>query len=141
MKILIFGLPGSGKTHLAERLAKHLECAWFNADEIRRMANDWNFDENARVRQARRMRNVADFEKSHGRTVICDFVCPTPETREAFGADMSIFMDTIESGRFADTNRVFERPPAQAITFWIKEFVSDEDIKDLANVIKENYSV
>lgn len=141
MKILIFGLPGSGKTHLAERLSKHLDCAWFNADEIRRMANDWNFDEGARVRQAHRMRNVAEFEQSHGRTVICDFVCPTPDTREAFGADLSIFMDTIESGRFADTNRVFERPPSQAITFWITKFVNDEAIEDLANTIKENYLV
>ena len=77
MKILIFGLPGSGKTWLAERLQKRLECAWFNADEIRRMANDWEFSEAARYRQAHRMASIANNEKYHDRTVICDFVCPT----------------------------------------------------------------
>lgn len=141
MKILIFGLPGSGKTHLAERLSQHLQCAWFNADEIRRMAKDWSFDPDARMRQARRMRNIADYEHQHGKSVICDFVCPTPETREAFGADLSIFMDTIESGRFADTNRMFEKPHPQAVTFWITKFVSDDAIQDLAGVLRDSYNV
>jgi adenylylsulfate kinase len=60
MKILIMGLPGAGKTWLAERLQKHLnDCAWYNADEVRKMANDWEFSEEARIRQARRMRNLA----------------------------------------------------------------------------------
>jgi len=80
-KILIMGLPGSGKTWLAERLQEKLECAWFNADEVRGQANDWNFSEAARLRQARRMRNIADFEKGEGNIVICDFVCPTELTR------------------------------------------------------------
>ena len=75
------GLPGSGKTWLAERLQKHLNCAWFNADKVREMANDWEFSEEARIRQARRMRNIANYEKGCGRTVICDFVCPTALTR------------------------------------------------------------
>jgi adenylylsulfate kinase len=141
MKILIMGLPGSGKTYLAERLQKHLGCAWYNADRIREMANDWNFDTNSRMRQAKRMRNIADYEKSHGRTVICDFVCPTMETREAFRADLTIFMDTIEEGRFADTNRIFEKPDPQAVTLWIHEFISDYGIEDLAYWLQENYNV
>jgi len=110
LKILIMGLPGAGKTWLAERLQKQLDCAWFNADEVRRMANDWEFGEEARIRQARRMRNLANYEKGCGRTVICDFVCPTELTRHIFEADYTVWLDTIKKGRFEDTNKMFETP-------------------------------
>jgi adenylylsulfate kinase len=110
LKILIMGLPGAGKTWLAERLQKQLDCAWFNADEVRRMANDWEFGEEARIRQARRMRNLANYEKGCGRTVICDFVCPTELTRHIFEADYTVWLDTIDEGRFEDTNKMFETP-------------------------------
>lgn len=139
MKILIMGLPGSGKTHLAERLQKHLECAWFNADEIRRMANDWEFGEDARIRQARRMRNLADYEKGCGRTVVCDFVCPTEMTRYIFEADLTIWMNTIEEGRFEDTNKMFEEPTN--FDYIIEQFLSDEKIEEMAKRMKELYDV
>ena len=133
------GLPGSGKTHLAERLQKHLECAWFNADEIRRMANDWEFGEDARIRQARRMRNLADYEKGCGRTVVCDFVCPTEMTRYIFEADLTIWMNTIEEGRFEDTNKMFEEPTN--FDYIIEQFLSDEKIEEIAKRMKELYDV
>lgn len=139
MKILIMGLPGSGKTHLAERLQKHLQCAWFNADEIRRMANDWEFGEDARIRQARRMRNLADYEKGCGRTVVCDFVCPTEMTRYIFEADLTIWMNTIEEGRFEDTNKMFEEPTN--FDYIIEQFLSDEKIEEIAKRMKELYDV
>lgn len=141
MKILIFGLPGAGKTHFAERLSKHLNCAWYNADEIRKLANDWDFEPKGRMRQANRMRTFADFEKSQGRTVICDFVCPTADTRDAFRADLTIFMDTIEQGRFEDTNKMFEKPPVQAVTLWIYDFLTDDAIEEMAHWLQENYNV
>lgn len=122
MKILIMGLPGSGKTWLAERLQKKLDCAWFNADEIRRMANDWEFGEEARIRQARRMRNLADYEKAQGRIVICDFVCPTELTRYIFEADYTVWMDTIPEGRFEDTNRMFEKPDLTKIDYHVAKW-------------------
>lgn len=134
MKILVMGLPGSGKTYLSERLQKHLDCAWFNADEVRKMANDWNFDEFSRVRQAMRMRNLAEFEKMHYRTVICDFVCPTEDTRETFEPDYTIWIDTIEKGRFEDTNKVFVAP--SKYQHRITEHLTDEQIEELANGIK-----
>jgi adenylylsulfate kinase len=133
MKILIMGLPGSGKTYLAERLQKHLDCAWFNADEVRRMANDWQFGEDARIRQARRMRSLANFEKGEGRTVICDFVCPTNLTRHIFEADFTIWMNTIPAGRFEDTNRIFETPPYADLV--IDKFLTDEEIVHVVNKI------
>ena len=110
MKILIMGLPGSGKTYLTERLVPLLGSAWFNADKIREMANDWDFSEEGRIRQSNRMKTFADFEKSHGRLVVCDFVCPTMNTRQMFDADFTVWMDTINVGRYADTNKLFERP-------------------------------
>ena len=137
MKILIMGLPGSGKTWLAERLQTHLECAWFNADKVREMANDWEFSEDARIRQARRMANIADYEKGCGRTVICDFVCPTEMTRYIFDADLTVWMNTIAAGRFQDTNKMFEEPTD--FDYLIENFMSDEEIKQMANNLRKTY--
>ncbi len=104
------GLPGSGKTYLSERLQPILKCAWFNADEIRKMSNDWDFSVTGRKRQSLRMKTFADFEKLNGRYVICDFVCPTENTRKIFKPDYTIWMNTINEGRFSDTNKIFEKP-------------------------------
>jgi len=139
MKILIMGLPGSGKTHLSERLQKHLDCAWYNADKVREMANDWEFSEDARIRQARRMMNIADYEKGCGRNVICDFVCPTEMTRFIFDADITIWMNTIIAGRFMDTNKMFEEP--NDVDFEINKFMSDQEIEQLAKAMKDKYDV
>ena len=110
MKILILGLPGSGKTYLAQRLQPLIQSAWYNADKVREMAGDWDFSHEGRLRQSERMKTFADFESIKGRKVICDFVCPTEETRKMFEADVLIWMNTIESGRFEDTNKIFEKP-------------------------------
>lgn len=139
MKILIFGLPGSGKTWLSERLQKHLECAWYNADSIRKQANDWDFSDVGRRRQAERMNTIANFEAIRARTVICDFVCPTGETRKTFDADVSIWMNTIEEGRFEDTNKLFEKPTDAELT--IDSWLSDDEIKLLAEQLRSNFDV
>ena len=133
------GLPGSGKTWLATRLQEHLDCAWFNADEMRSMANDWEFSEDARIRQARRMTNIADYEKGCGRTVICDFVCPTELTRFIYDADITIWMDTIKASLFKDTNKMFE-PPTD-FDYIIEEFMDNKQIKLLASRMKEAYGI
>ena len=123
------GLPGSGKTYLAKRLQPLLEAAWYNADIVREMANDWDFSDEGRARQSNRMRTFADFEKSHGRFVVCDFVCPTKDTRENFDADITIWMDTIKEGRFEDTNKLFQKP--KNVDFHITEW-NDHNHDDLA---------
>jgi len=138
MKILIFGLPGSGKTWLAERLQKRLECALFNADEIRRMANDWEFSEAARYRQAHRMASIANNEKYHDRTVICDFVCPTEVTRAIYDADYTVWMDTISRGRFEDTNDMFETP--EKVDYHVEKWFDNTD-EALADAIERHIRI
>ena len=162
MKILVCGLPGSGKTWLSERLVKHIDnCAWYNADFFRKYANDWDFEPVGRMRQANRMKTFADFEKSNGRWVICDFVAPTNKARIAFDADFLIWIDTIKEGRvvsakldqlnkitnlpfevnslssskkFNDTNKMFENP--LNANEHVQSFLNDEEIKKLAEKIK-----
>ena len=120
MKILIMGLPGSGKTYLAERLQPLLNAAWYNADKVREMANDWDFSLEGRIRQSKRMRTFADFEKSNNRVVICDFVCPTKNTQDNFDPDIIIWMNTIESGRYEDTNKIFVKSKNLIIKLQLK---------------------
>ena len=109
-KILIMGLPGAGKTTLADKLAPLINGERINADEVRRKANDWDFSMEGRLRQSKRMRDLAQILLAKGKFVVADFVCPTPETRKDFDADYIILIDTIKEGRFNDTNKMFIKP-------------------------------
>jgi adenylylsulfate kinase len=109
-KILIMGLPGSGKTTLASELVPLLKAKWLNNDKVRKDANDWDFSEEGRVRQAKRMADLAETHKQKGSYVVCDFICPTPKARQLFNADFIVWVDTIKKGRYDDTNAMFIKP-------------------------------
>ena len=106
------GLPGSGKTTLASKLAPLLNAKWLNNNEVRKAANDWDFSEEARKRQAKRMADLAEKYRKEGHYdyLITDYICPTPKTRELFSADYLVWVDTIDKGRFEDTNKMFVKP-------------------------------
>ena len=135
-KILIMGLPGSGKTTLAKLLVPMFNAVWLNADKVREEVNDWDFSPTGRTRQADRMKNYAQKALDNNRNVIADFVCPTEQTRADFRADYIVWMDTIKEGRFEDTNKMFEQPTnydfrvphkdAQMFSFLIKQDILDK---------------
>jgi len=107
-KILIMGLPGSGKTFLAKKLAKHLRADWLNADKIRGKFNDWDFSNTGIIRQVHRMRKLAS--KSKRQYVVADFICPLNEQVKIFRPDTIIWMDTIKVSRYSRINKIFQKP-------------------------------
>ena len=129
--ILVMGLPGAGKTTLADEIAPLINAKRLNADEVRKAANDWDFSAEGRVRQAKRMADFAMKIKNEGHYVIADFVAPTPEARKLFPADFIIWVDTIKKGRFEDTNQMFVEPE----NFDFK--VTTQDAKNWAPKIAE----
>lgn len=150
-KILIMGLPGAGKTYFAEHLKKYLEdhsrmydgetsyethksVKWINADDVRKKYNDWDFSHEGRIRQSIRMRELSDsFLNDY---VIADFVAPLPEMRHNFKADWIIWMDTIEKGRFEDTNKIFVSP--DVYDFRITERHAEKWVEFVGSHILEN---
>lgn len=154
------GLPGSGKTYLATALKNYLETNssiktmpmfrsvnmehtpvsyhskvdWFNADEIRKRYNDWDFSREGRIRQSLRMAEFA--LKCTGDYVICDFVAPLAEQRNNFKADWCIWMDTIDAGRYEDTNQAFV--PPEVYDFRITEQNADHWAEFIGQHLLEN---
>lgn len=129
-RILIMGLPGAGKTTLAKALQARLNCAWFNADEIRAKYNDWDFSTEGRIRQSQRMRTLADDSNKHH--VIADFVAPLEQMRVIYAADYVIWMDTVSAGRFEDTNQLFEPPEVYDLRITNFDYSVDDILKDIS---------
>lgn len=136
MKILICGLPGSGKTTLAEPFAKLIGAVWINADAVRKEYDDWDFSMEGRLRQAQRMRYLADGIVKAGKICIADFIAPTPEARKGFDADFTIWMDTIKEGRFEDTNKMFVPLTEEEYDYHVAEWFDDTH-KELMEIVQK----
>lgn len=111
IRVLICGLPGSGKTTMAKSLRSPLQAAWFNADAVRLQFDDWRFDDDGRLRQTHRMKNLCDLAADEGKHIaICDYVAPTPALRQILDPHVTIFMNTIAKSRYTNTNDIFVSP-------------------------------
>lgn len=133
LKILVMGLPGAGKTTFTKKLVDFcpFQINVYNADFIRTVFDDWDFSNNGRLRQAQRMSKFADASDFIS---ICDFVCPTEETRKIFNADITVWIDTIKEGRFEDTNKLFQTP--SKYDYRITDFNQEDDvIKELICIL------
>lgn len=116
IKILVMGLPGSGKTTLTKEIKKKIKFTWLNADRVRKKFNDWDFSKKGVLRQSKRMKLLAN--KSKNKFVIADFICPYEEGRKIFNPDLIIWMDTIKKGRLPTFDKKFEKP--KKVTLRIK---------------------
>lgn len=134
MKILIFGLPGSGKTTLAKPFADLIGGIHINADQVRGEYDDWDFTPEGRMRQAMRMKYLSDGVVKAGKIAVTDFVCPTEAARLEFAPDFTVWMDTIKEGRFEDTNKIFEQPPK--CDYHVSEWFDDTHV-ELLKVVKK----
>ncbi|HAW79395.1 MAG TPA: adenylyl-sulfate kinase [Balneola sp.] len=123
MKVLILGLPGSGKTTLAKPFSELVGGVHINADVVRTSYDDWDFSLSGRIRQSVRMKHLADGVVMAGKIAVCDFICPTEEARRNFNADFTVWMDTIDQSRFEDTNVIFE--PPVTVDYHIKKWFDD----------------
>lgn len=136
VRILVMGLPGSGKTTLADALHSKFDSSLrLNADRVRALYDDWDFSYEGRIRQAQRMFSLASV--SEDALVIADFVCPMPEMRDIFKPDMLIWLDTTPAGRFEDTNKLFV--PPDRWDFRIKSHESEPWADVIAACISRRY--
>lgn len=135
LRVLIMGLPTSGKTYLASKLYKkikesEIKCMWLNADVLRKFHDDWDFSQEGRVRQSKRMKLYADLsELDNYQVVLFDFVAPIFKQRMMVNPNYVVWVNTVEESPYEDTNKIFEKPSLVDIE------VKEKDAEKYADII------
>ena len=137
IKILIMGLPGSGKTTLAKKVVKYTKAHWLNADKVRKKFNDWDFSEKGIVRQVKRMYQLS--KKTKKNYIVADFICPMHKQIKIYKPDLIIWMDTIKKGRFENMNKIFKKPKNYDLRLRKKNLtINFSKVKKLINKDKQS---
>jgi len=133
LKILIMGLPDSGKTTLGEKLSKKFNIPFWDADVVREVYNDWNFTFQGRDRQSVRMRRLAEVDPIS----ISAFIAPLPCYIRNFFPDKIIWMDTVKECKYEDTNKLFQSPLKYDVR--IKKLGDDDEAFNLVRDYFDNF--
>lgn len=117
VKVLIMGLAGAGKTSTAVKLQDHLAKSGFtsvhiNSDRVREATENWSFDYDGRITAAEWLVKTANqiLDEAKIDVVIYDTIACLQEQRDILGADITVFLDTVKSSKYEDTDADFERP-------------------------------
>lgn len=109
-KILICGLPGSGKTTLGQYLSRAIGAVHWDGDEVRKITNNQDFSLDGRLAQARAMRDVCNVTVRSNVHAVASFIAPTPTIRDIFWADFTVYLDRAVACPYRDTNYLWQAP-------------------------------
>ena len=133
-KILVFGLSGSGKTTFSKKLISYSNnIDHYDADKVRTAFDDWDFSLKGRERQNMRMIYLSNLSNLNNKHAICDYINPFEKNRNDY--DLKIFMNTVDSSKYKNTDLIFETP--KNLDYEITSFDEELNLDIIKKILNE----